>query len=292
MITFSELGCLGRLGNQLFQYAAIRSLSLDKGFELGIPNPKTMHWHGQDCLLDNFNIEASYIPENYEPQYTYTETNSFKLDKNFFHLGDGLDIKGYFQSIAYFEKHIDQIKKELSPKQHFLDSAKKEIDAYREKYNCEIVSIHVRRGDNTDYTIPDQVELNNFYCAPGAPRLSPSSRYAYYINTAMSKFENVKFLIFSGGGRNGNNNISDMEWCKNSFVGDQFIFSENKTVMEDFSLIMNCDHNILSHVSSFGWWAAFLNENSKTTIAPLNYHPDKPDYTHRYKFYPDDWILI
>ena len=30
MITFNELGKYGRLGNQLFQYAALRALSLKK----------------------------------------------------------------------------------------------------------------------------------------------------------------------------------------------------------------------------------------------------------------------
>ena len=292
MITFSELGRLGRLGNQLFQYAALRSLSLEKGFDVGIPNPKTMHWHGQNCLLDNFNIEASYIPEQHQILFQYTETNPFKIDKNFFHLGDGVDIRGFFQSITYFEKHIEQIKKELTPKNQFLENAKTKIDYYKNKYDCEIVSIHLRRGDNTNNTDPAQIELNNFYCKQGDSKLDPNSKYADYINSAMSRFKNVKFLVFTGGSREGNNNISDIQWCKNSFIGDQFIFSENNSVMEDFCLIMNCDHNILSHVSTFGWWAAFLNKNAKSTIAPLNYHPDIPDYTHRENFYPSSWILI
>ena len=292
MITFSELGKLGRLGNQLFQYAALRSLSLEKGYDWAIPDPSTMHWHGQDCLLANFNIEASYIPVNYQPSFSYKEPNHFRFDKNFFYLSDGVDISGFFQTIKYFDKHLDQIKKELTPKKNFVDKARDEIELIKKKYECEIVSIHIRRGDNTDNTDPAQVELNNFYCRAGERKINPNSQYAAYINSAMKKFDNVKFLIFSGGNRSGNNNISDMEWCKNSFVGDQFLFSENRTVMEDFSLIMNCDHNILSHVSSFGWWAAFLNDKSKTTIAPLKYHPDKPDYTHRENFYPPDWILI
>jgi len=292
VITFSQLGTLGRLGNQLFQYAALRSLSLEKGFDVGIPDPKTKHWHGQDCLLDNFNIEATYIPEGYRPQYNYSEPSPFKVDRNFFHMGDGVDLCGFFQSIDYFERHIEQIKKELTPKSHFMEKAKEQIGKYKKEFGCEIVSIHVRRGDNTDNTDPNQVALNNFYCRQGENKMNPDSEYARYINTAISKFKNVKFLVFSGGNRQGNNNISDMDWCKNSFYDDRFIFSENKGVMEDFSLIMSCDHNILSHVSSFGWWAAFLNNNSKTTIAPLNYHPDIPNYTHRDNFYPPHWVLI
>ncbi len=61
MITFYELGQLGRLGNQLFQYAALKSLGLEKGYEVMIPNPSTRTWHGQECRLNNFNIKSSYF---------------------------------------------------------------------------------------------------------------------------------------------------------------------------------------------------------------------------------------
>ena len=40
MITFSKLGTLGRLGNQLFQYAAVRALSLHAGYELALPKDR------------------------------------------------------------------------------------------------------------------------------------------------------------------------------------------------------------------------------------------------------------
>ena len=36
MITFSNLGKYGRLGNQLFQYAALKGLSIKKGYEIGM----------------------------------------------------------------------------------------------------------------------------------------------------------------------------------------------------------------------------------------------------------------
>ena len=63
MITFYQLGMLGRLGNQLFQYAALRSLGLQNGYETKIPNPRDREWHGQHCLLNNFNIKSSYLQQ-------------------------------------------------------------------------------------------------------------------------------------------------------------------------------------------------------------------------------------
>jgi hypothetical protein len=194
----------------------------------------------------------------------------------------------------YFKHCEEQIKKELTPKQHHLDNAKKAIQHIKEKYsNHEIVSIHLRRGDNTDGSNPSK-ELNEMYGKNN--ELDPNSFYGKYINAAFEQFENkkVKYLVFSGGARfAGNDNISDIEWCRQNLKGDNFVFSKGNTAINDFSLIMSCDHNIISHISSFGWWAAYLNQNQdKIVVAPEKYHPDMPEYTHREGFYPDNWRLV
>ena len=200
----------------------------------------------------------------------------------------------FFQSTLYFKHCEEQIKKELTPKQHHLDNAKKAIQHIKEKYpNHEIVSIHLRRGDNTDGSNPSK-ELNEMYGKNN--ELDPNSFYGKYINAAFEQFENkkVKYLVFSGGARfAGNDNISDIEWCRQNLKGDNFVFSKGNTAINDFSLIMSCDHNIISHISSFGWWAAYLNQNQdKIVVAPEKYHPDMPEYTYREGFYPDNWRLV
>ena len=63
MITFMDLGSYGRLGNQLFQYAALKSLGLKNNYEVKIPDPTSKTWHGQDCLLDQLNIDCDYVTE-------------------------------------------------------------------------------------------------------------------------------------------------------------------------------------------------------------------------------------
>ena len=78
---------------------------------------------------------------------------------------------------------------------------------------------------------------------------------------------------------------------KDFFKGDEFLFSKGNAQIDDFSLIINCDHNILSHASSFGWWAAYVNPNpNKIVVAPEYYHPDEPNLK-RDKFYPKEYIL-
>ena len=69
------------------------------------------------------------------------------------------------------------------------------------------------------------------------------------------------FLLFTGGSREGDDNKKDVSWLKDNLKGSNFFYSGVKTTLEDFALIKNCDHNIMSHSSSFGWWAAYLNDN-------------------------------
>jgi hypothetical protein len=113
MITFHKLGELGRLGNQLFQYAALKGLALKTGYEVKIPNPETMSWHGQACLLDKFNIDCDYLNQDDANglQYLYGEPNWKTYDDKFFNIPDNTSIEGFFQSTFYFEHCAEQIKK-------------------------------------------------------------------------------------------------------------------------------------------------------------------------------------
>jgi hypothetical protein len=284
MITFHKLGELGRLGNQLFQYAALKGLGLKNGYDVKIPNPQTMSWHGQVSLLDRFNIECEYATQEdmNTLQNLYEEPTWQKYDDNFFNVPDNTTLEGFFQSTFYFEHCESQIKKELTPKDEYLNNGKEYIQSLKDKYDCEIVSVHVRRGDNMTNGQTELIEAFN-----------PGGLYEQYFTKAKKVFEgkNVKFLVFTGGQRFNEDNSTDVEWCKNFFKGDEFLFSEGQPQIDDFCRIMLCDHNILSHASSFGWWAAYVNPNpNKIVVAPEYYSPDSPTLK-REKFYPKEFIL-
>ena len=87
MITFSKLGKLGRLGNQLFQYAAIRGLSIKNSYEFKIPKV-VKNFHGQEYLLNNFSIPEDKFSYLTFPlsliNKKYKEKSAEFIDKNFF----------------------------------------------------------------------------------------------------------------------------------------------------------------------------------------------------------------
>jgi hypothetical protein len=290
MITFLELGRHGRLGNQLFQYAALKSIALKNGYECKIPNPEGMDWHGQQCLLSEFNIESGFLTQEDIDSLTNTavEPSVDWFFEPFFSIRDNTNIHGYFQSTFYFQDFKEQICKELTPKKEYMDYATKYLESLKTD-DSEIVSIHLRRGDNSDGTNKGYLTFygeDNIY--------DENSVYGKYITEALTHFENkkVKFLVFTGGSRTGDDK-DDILWAKNTFKKDNFLVSESNDPMKDFALMMSCDHNITCHLTTFGWWAAYLNKNpSKTVIAPKRYFYDKPANYTRQGFLPTDWTLL
>jgi hypothetical protein len=294
MISFTELGRLGRLGNQLFQYAVLKSVGIKNNYDVKIPDPSTMHWQGQDCLLDQFNLECDYLTPSDYAQITrrVIEEDVSEFYPDIFSISDNIDLYGFFQNYQYFKDYEKQIKKEFELCDNIKDTAKDCLQSIIDDANSDakIVSIHMRRGDNTDGTNP---AYSNFYGEGDI--LTPDSYYGKYFFKALEAFKdkNVKYLVFSGGSRTiGSSNLSDIEWCKKNFNGENVYYAENNKDLVDFSLMSMCHHNITCHMTSFGWWAALLNKNpDKIVIAPKGYSVPDDGRVHN-GFYPPSWRII
>jgi len=291
MITFIELGKYGRLGNQLFQYAMLKSVSLETGYEIKIPDPENIEFENQKCLLNFFNISCDYLQESdyHNLQATFLEKDHTTFYPQVFQVPDFINFHGFFQSYQYFKKYEKEIRNEFKLDKHLDDFGKDYVGSLKGE-NQKIVSVHIRRGDNSDGTNPEYLS----YYGKG-DILTPDSSFGKYFYPALNAFKNknVKFLVFSGGSRKGmNHNQTDIEWCKSNLKGEKFIFCEGNTDIEDFSIMKNCDHHIASHMTSFGYWAAFLNDKKdKIVIAPSNYTvPDDGRVTRG--FYPNKWRII
>lgn len=279
MITFLELGQYGRLGNQLFQYAALKSLSLSKGYQIKLPkNLYERSWHSQKCLLSKFNITFESLEDrdiyNLKTYDQYQVTGSAQsFDPNFFELDDNTNLAGYYQNLKYFHHHSDLIKNDFKLNDEIQ---KKSKDYLKNKigHTKPIVSVHIRRGDYAPHSDQNLIKT--------------------HIEKCISFFnDEVNFLLFTGGSTGvGENNIDDVQYLKDNYLKNNFYYSETNNPIMDFCLMSKCDHNIISHGSTFSWWAAYLNENKdKKVFAPKN--PDSVDQSVVYDcFYPDDWILV
>lgn len=259
MITISDLGMKVRLGNQLFQYAALRSVGIENNFEIKIP-PYEKH------SLGELNIHCNtLIPQDFaQLKYKYEETR-FNFDKNIFTIKDNTDISGYFQSAKYFQniKHI--LDKEFSFQQQVMKKANNFL--LSTGFSGTTCSIHVRRGDYLS-------ELEQ-----GKHPVLPMN----YFKRAMSFFPaSCKFIVFS----------DDINWCKKNFSMQNIFFVEGNSPVEDLALMSLCSHNIIAN-SSFSWWGAWLNKNqNKIVIAPQIWFGTKYSHLSTKDLLPASWLKV
>jgi hypothetical protein len=266
MITHKSIGYSGRLGNQMFQYAALKALSLETGFECLLPNHLTVKPDGafdytnskwleyKLDLLECFDITTP-IGEN--KTTNLFQEREFTFDPTISLISDDTALEGYFQSYKYFQTFEKEIRKEFTFKSDILQKCQEAISQYSNP-----VSIHIRRGDYVKH--------------PGFWTVTPE----YLVNAldSLDPGPDATYLIFS----------DDMEWCKEVFH-DEFIFVEGNNQYEDLCLMSLCNHNIISN-SSYSWWAAWLNSNlNKRVVAPLQWFAE-PKPLH--DLYPTNWILI
>lgn len=295
MITFSQLGNFGRLGNQMFQYSMVRAVSLERGYKLKIPNPSEVVCQNQVCQLSEFNIKCDFLNSEdvSKLRHRFVEPNHSDFWPQVFWSKDNTDFYGYFQNYLYFAKYEKQIREDFRFNKQLQQFASDYVNSLKNN-NEQIVSVHFRRGDNVDGTFGRHSGIiDNYFGKDGG--FDKTSFFGDYLFKAIEKYDqNCKFLVFSGGTWNGmEHNQGDIQWCKENIKDDRFIFCEGNNDLEDFAIMTNCDHNIVSHSTSFGYWSALLNDNpNKVIVAPKKYVPPDGDGRVQRGFYPPNWIKI
>jgi hypothetical protein len=265
MITHKSIGYSGRLGNQMFQYATLKVISLETGFSCYLPNNTKIKTDGafdftnnkwiqyKLDLLDGFEITTPILDIKTDSLYQEKE---FTFESEIFNISDNTAIEGYFQSYKYFDKYREHILNEFTFKKEILYKCFNIISKYQ-----NTVSIHVRRGDYVKH--------------PGFWTVTPE-----YIQEALNKFNDNEytFLVFS----------DDIEWCKQIFP-EGVVFIKYNSQFEDLCLMSLCQHNIIAN-SSYSWWGAYLNKNKdKRIVAPSNWFTEPKPLID---LYPKDWIII
>lgn len=286
MITMPNLGINGRLGNQLFQYAALRAASLRNNLNFVLPLLDNSVWHGQKCLLVNLpnivyspltkpfeKIDWKYINEDHNEYRTFTN-KLHNLNQNY-----NYSINGFFQNILYFEDYKKNIIHELKPTKIIKN---------------DHASLHFRLGDMIDGTNP---EYEKFH---GLRLLDENTVVGKYYRKAINKIQeiepNIVFDIFVGGSRTDGNKdnlfIKKMISYDESLFNNKPNFMSSDDAMDDFINIISCKHHIVSFASTFSWWAAYLDDHKESVIiAPKNFLYDNniimpPGY------FPNNWIQL
>jgi len=286
---------IGGLGNQMFQYAAGRALSLRLGqpLRLDISGFDGYGLHQGFELQRVFNCPAETATEAdvrsilgwqfspavrrvlarpgmvafrregfvVEPHFHYwTEINQVPRD---------CYLAGYWQSEQYF--------REAAPAIH-ADFTFKSLPANRNAELAEqigqvnAVSLHVRRGD---YVNNPKTNVVHGVCS--------LDYYRDAVQHVSSRVENPCFFIFS----------DDIPWVKEHLKMDlpcQYVDHNcGAESYNDMRLMSLCRHHIIAN-SSFSWWGAWLNQNpGKIVVAPKKWFANDKNVND---LFPDGWVIL
>jgi len=275
----------GGLGNQMFQYALARALSLKTSlpvsFDVSFFNQKYAKDRPFALSLFNAVTEFSKDPRisiywalrRYVKSKTFLgleiyHEKDFTFDPLIFNISENAFVEGFFQSEKYFKEFEAQIRADFTfknPPDALNLTLAEEIKAQN------AVSVHIRRGD---YVNKPRYKTLFSHC--------DLEYYTQAMDLIASKVENPFFYFFSDEPQWVSQNLKTQHPYK--------IISHNtgEKSPEDMRLMSLCSHNIIAN-SSFSWWGAWLNSNpAKVVVCPKNWFAQSPTPD----IYPEQWRRI
>ncbi len=283
----------GGLGNQMFQYAYGRYLSLKYNDNLLLDltefdtRPNDADYSYREFSLNAYKLNCQAASEQEISRFRLFPRNKRELlmgilyRKIFnYHIiierkaqllsgnEKNIYLNGYWQSEDYFREIRDVLLSDFALKEPLQNTAS--VWYSKIKAKKQSVALHIRRGD--------YVTNKNAFDLLGACSLE----YYYSAVRLMQKGNaDANFFVFS----------DDVLWVNENFKIDApfEVVTTNEPATEIY-LMSICQHNIIAN-SSFSWWGAWLNSHeNKVVICPKNWYKqtqlDKPAIT------PEAWIKL
>ena len=285
-ISFNGLGREGRLGNQMFQYAFIRGVSSNRGFDWNIPGPNVSRPDNYG-LFDAFNLTNCDLDKNIgEPSYRTVEYRDMYFNEDIFErCDDNTNFSGNFQTERYFENIADSIREDFTFTDNYLDPCKEFIESLGGGDNC--IFLHVRRG-NPNLT----GRRGEKWSYQMVQEYHPLCKEEYYINALKEFPEDVNVIV-----------VSDLiDWCKRQswLQGDRFHFSDSSYEVfgdgasvpyVDLCLMSLCSGAIIAN-SSLSWWGAWLQGDVGKVVVPDPWFGPAYDHYNMKDMIPERWLKI
>lgn len=240
----------GRLGNQLFQYAAIKK-SAPRAYIIYIGMDSLKNW------IECFNlIKDSFFKEVLEKILMRLGrdrisalagkglllsriTDSSENSNDHIAIEYGIItpiavLSGFFQN----EHTLNGIcGRDLSINSSILVEAKRWIETQTLLPSCHHYFVHIRRGDYTSWPSED------------APAILSGSWYLAQIDRLVHHDPNAQFFVFS----------DDTVFVKKLFCGANNIFVSKGSEERDLAAMSLCSGGGILSASSFSWWGSYYS---------------------------------
>ena len=268
---------VGRIGNQMFQYASALGIAHKKQGDACIITDKDLISYDElrkdsEDLINVCKGPFNICGKNDYPLTLVPETGYAKYNLKPFMVPGSIEIEtdmdqGFLQSYKYFEDISDIIRKKFQFKEDVTSLVTKYMKNMKSG-GYKVIGLHARRGDHLSL---------------GYMRFPPKK----YFDKARDYFREiygskVKFIVAT----------NDRVWAEEMFsTKDTTVLSHSKSATEDLAILAACDGVIMS-LGTFGWWGGWLCRG------PVVYYSNEFNMSHEVNkgnvrksdYYPVDWI--
>lgn len=255
MITASTIGTNGRLGNQMFQYAALVGFARHKGYEFYSTGGRLFDIFEMHPRTSNVGVLS--LPRVNERKFSFDE-------QLFNALPDNVDIMGYFQTKKYWQHCEEEVKNYFK--------LQRKVDSHVFNTCKDACFLHVRR---TDY-------LNS-------PEYHTNLSLDYYKN-ALLRINPKRLIVLSDDIEWCKNHF--IERVTLNSIEVIYANELSSDDVGDFIIMTTCNDAIIAN-SSFSWWGAYLGPHQKSgkIISPSAWFgPKGPRDTQ--DIYLNGWEII
>jgi hypothetical protein len=288
----------GGLGNQLFQYAAARSIANRSGARLYLDafTGFASDLFARSFRLNCFDIRAELLPEpecvnRIERSLLSRKLRGYRERCFMRFLGQAFDpftaelkpsgdvvLEGFWQSERYFRDVSDLIRKELRV---VADISRQSLDLAAQIRESGGIAVHVRRLHGV---AAHGTKVEGRYGGEAA-HISLNEYYRQAVNGITEKRGGGTVFVFADSPEWAQENIRFD--CATTYVSH----NGSERDYEDLFLMASCRDHVIAN-SSFSWWGAWLGEASdKIVCAPKNFSPYRGMRPLR-DVYPPSWVVI
>jgi hypothetical protein len=239
---------VGRLGNQLFQYAFALSEQrrlgiyavIDDRFQRDLVS-EYFHVKGlfRNKLIKKFVFKFNKLPSIY--QDGIEDVGEFFAT----HVRKSKYYYAYVQSERYFDSIKDEIRDRIRIKRRFREEFENKYgDIFRKN---KVLAIHCRFGDYVNYSRED---------LGGTDFTLPASYYENALRL-IPDLDDYFVILVTDDAAMGEGRIG--------YVKNKMVVSDSEIL--DFQILLNADRLIIAN-SSFSWWAAYLNKKNAPVFVP------------------------
>ncbi|KAK3095566.1 hypothetical protein FSP39_016161 [Pinctada imbricata] len=264
---FMTISGQGRLGNRMFEFAALLGVSHRHNY-----TPYILPRHP---LVRIFELPAEYVLplpklDNLELVHEKAAGKYLKKVETLTH-DRNYSLRGYYQSWRYFQLVPNLVKKLFKFKKKILRKAQQALEPFA-KENRPHVGVHIRRSD-----MSVEKHLKRGY------NVAPKSYFEKAFDFFRRNLTNPLFLIIS----------DDMPWTKENMEQSEDVkLVSTGSPSSDLAVIGHCQHAVISS-GSYGWWGGYL---SGGTVVYFKNFPARGSWlAKRYNaedYYPPNWIAM